>query len=237
MNNLYSFNPSLQVPCVSVRDIEEEASALFQSYIQVVGRIEPPIDVDLIIEKILKMELSVEDLKEILPEPFINAGDEILGVSYLDSRLIVIDSSLEGKPGRFAFTAAHEIGHWILHRSFIEANTNQLRLLFKDEEIPTVVCRSSSTKNSMEWQADYFAGALLMPKDIFLNHFLNELQEIGLGSYDELINLSYEAREKLLNKIILDLSQTFGVSKEAARVRLEVLGIKFDKRESLFSKI
>lgn len=237
MNKLFPFNFCPQVSYLRTKEIEAEALVVFQSYTKMIGEIKIPIDTDLIIEKILKMELSIENLSETLPESLIDVGDEILGVSYIDSRLVVIDSNLEEKPGRFAFTAAHEIGHLILHQSFIKTNFDQLSLLFKDEQPPSVVCRSNASKNRMEWQADYFAGALLMPKDIFLNHFLKELKGIGLESYDELINLNCEIRERILSKIILNLSQTFGVSKEAARVRLEVLGIKFNELGSLFRKI
>ena len=51
--------------------------------------------------------------------------------------------------GRPRFTLAHELGHWFLHTG------GTLTRLQKNEEVPTYC--------DVEWQADWFAGELLMP--------------------------------------------------------------------------
>lgn len=75
-----------------------------------------------------------------------------------------------------AFTIAHEIGHWVLHINQDEADglTQQQELsldpvdtsLYISQENHPFLCRSLNgvTSNNIEWQADYFAGSLLMPR-------------------------------------------------------------------------
>jgi len=54
-------------------------------------------------------------------------------------------------------------GHWRLHRGLVRADRDQ-GALFADVPKPTVVCRSSQAKDRVEWQADFYASCLLMPR-------------------------------------------------------------------------
>lgn len=83
---------------------------------------------------------------------------------------------------RDRFTIAHELGHYFLHS--------------EQGEGPIVAYRSGSTR--IEWEANWFAAALLMPRKEF----------------SESVNLGYN---------IARLASQFGVSQEAAKVRKEVL--------------
>ena len=62
-------------------------------------------------------------------------------------------------------TIAHEIGHWVLHidRSQVQ---RCLRLAKKGViiNIPPLLCRSAEVQEGIEWQAQYFASCLLMPR-------------------------------------------------------------------------
>ncbi|MGB3533282.1 MAG: ImmA/IrrE family metallo-endopeptidase [Microcoleaceae cyanobacterium] len=93
-------------------------------------------------------------------------------------RLIEINEEILEKPqGFIESTIAHEIGHWILHINQDEADgvSQQLELNLgsygtTEGEIP-FVCRATSDDSkiaSIEWQAQYFASCLLMPRDILL---------------------------------------------------------------------
>ncbi|MDY6807011.1 MAG: ImmA/IrrE family metallo-endopeptidase [Cyanobacteriota bacterium] len=94
-------------------------------------------------------------------------------------RLIEIDEeTLEKPPGFPESTLAHEIGHWVLHVNQDEADgiVKQLELdlgNFGDraESQKPFVCRgpSGSKIESIEWQAQYFASCLLMPRQILLD--------------------------------------------------------------------
>ena len=69
-------------------------------------------------------------------------------------------------------TIAHEIGHWILHID-VEKVESYIRLQRKgvDVKVKPFLCRSSNLAR-IEWQAQYFAGCLLMPQ-----HVLTELKQ------------------------------------------------------------
>lgn len=92
-------------------------------------------------------------------------------------RLVEINEEILDKPqGFIESTIAHEIGHWILHINQDEADgiTRQLTLNLgnfgnnETREEP-FVCRGGAADTkiaSIEWQAQYFAGCLLMPRSI-----------------------------------------------------------------------
>ena len=120
----------------------------------------PPIDVDEIVEGLLELDFEVTDLREVL------GMQDVLGATWLEDGLICVDQSLEGKEGRFAFTVAHEVGHWVMHRPIIEMEKGTLPLFAaKPDEAPkpAIVCRSRAYKQPAEWQADQFAARILMP--------------------------------------------------------------------------
>ncbi|VDA99571.1 hypothetical protein S1OALGB6SA_641 [Olavius algarvensis spirochete endosymbiont] len=115
---------------------------------------------DEIVEGYLELNFEVTDLKEV-----IGIGD-VLGATWFDEKRICVDSSLEGNEGRFAFTVAHEIGHWQLHRPIIEMEKVTLPLFAGkpgEEPKPVLVCRTQTRKEKAEWQADQFSARILMP--------------------------------------------------------------------------
>ena len=88
-------------------------------------------------------------------------------------------------PLRNNFTIAHEIGHYVLH-----SRMGQIA--------PMMAGRKGSTR--VEWEANWFAAALLMPAKEFT-------EIVGQGAGD------------------LELAARFNVSIEAAQVRRKVLGV------------
>lgn len=82
-------------------------------------------------------------------------------------KLIEINENIPALKGGFGeSTIAHEIGHWILHIDTKQVE-RYLRLQNKGLAIKVkpFICRSSSLAR-IEWQAQYFAGCLLMPQHI-----------------------------------------------------------------------
>ena len=131
----------------------------------------PPIPIEDIVEKHLKLGVEFDDLHAVLGVPRSGSESEpdILGAMFFDERRIVIDESLDpeenpAKEGRYRFTLAHEGGgHWRLHRHLF-AKDPRRRSLFDMPRPPSVVCRSSQAKEPIEWQADFYASCLLMPR-------------------------------------------------------------------------
>ena len=95
-------------------------------------------------------------------------------------RQIVLNQDVPELHGGFGqSTIAHEIGHWILHVNQDEADglIKQLELtLGMEDAVRLFLCRSAGEKihkaliksqlDKIEWQAQYFAGCLLMPRYI-----------------------------------------------------------------------
>ncbi len=105
-------------------------------------------------------------------------------------KLIEINENIPELQGGFGeSTIAHEIGHWILHID-LEKVERYIRLKQKgvDVRVKHFLCRSSNLAR-IEWQAQYFAGCLLMPQ-----HILTELkQDKDLTKWPHL----YQMAEKL----------------------------------------
>ncbi len=88
-------------------------------------------------------------------------------------KLIEINENIPQLKGGFGeSTIAHEIGHWVLHID-VEQVERYIRLKQKgvDVQVKPFLCRSSNLAR-IEWQAQYFAGCLLMPQ-----HILTELKQ------------------------------------------------------------
>jgi hypothetical protein len=161
------------VSYVSDEVIEKDAQALLTEYTHARGVVlQAPVVVDDIIEKHLKIGVEFDDTHRRfgVPRPDRGASPDILGAIFFDSRQIVIDESLDpetnpAQEGRYRFTAAHELGHWRLHRRLFSRNASQTSLLDKDPP-PNVICRSSQAKARIELQADLYASCILMPRNL-----------------------------------------------------------------------
>jgi Zn-dependent peptidase ImmA (M78 family) len=136
--------------------------------------------------------------------------------------------------GRFRFTLAHEVGHWQLHR--------HVHLRPQVSAQPAFLCRTSQSRARVEWQADYFAAALLLPRQLVFAAW----QAKG-GPAPVLLDDLFPRREALLeseivrcgavpqspedelnfllNAVAAPLAETFCVSATAMRIRLEHLGL------------
>jgi Zn-dependent peptidase ImmA (M78 family) len=167
---------------------------------------------------------------------------------FFDESRIVIDESLdpEERPaieGRYRFTLAHEGGgHWRLHRPYFNSYPGQAGL-FAGPAPPSVICRSSQAKEPVEWQADFYASCLLMPRKMvfaawdemfpdrkprvigpgspFSHPFIEvPLTKIEINGHDW-----SESIDEALDRVARPLAKKFLVSPIAMRIRLEKLGL------------
>lgn len=145
------------------------------------------------------------------------------------ARTIIIDNNLleENQEHRYRFTMGHECGHDIYHTQYFGYAPGQMSLL-EDRE-PMIRCRVVNTnadkkpavwddKNTMEWQANYFASAILMPKSMVVKFIKDEDEK-----FKNLIFRSLSISNDEI-KVILT-SRKFNVSEEAARYRLQGLDL------------
>ena len=147
----------------------------------------------------------------------------------IDRRLIEDDK----QEHRLRFTQAHEAGHGIFHTRYFYRDPNQLSFLEPSTEA-VIQCRTDSgyrfrqrdpkfwtDKEWMEWQANAFSSAFLMPRQAVRALFETEGRT---GS-----------RRQQIAKTILTLASENNVSSEAALYRLCDLGL-VEKNEALMFK-
>lgn len=105
-------------------------------------------------------------------------------------KLIEINENIPQLRGSFGeSTIAHEIGHWILHIDRVQVE-RYIRLKQKgvDVQLEPFLCRQEDNLAGIEWQAQYFAGCLLMPQ-----HILTELiQSKDVTQWSHLYQISQE---------------------------------------------
>jgi hypothetical protein len=236
------------VPYLSEVQIERDAAGLLAEYAR--GRgviIAPPIPIDDIVEKHLKLGIEFDDMHRLFGVPRGPEGEsDILGAIFFDDRRIVIDESLDPeehsyREGRYRFTLAHEGGgHWRLHRVLF-AKDPQQESLFGGASPPSVVCRYSQSKERVEWQVDFYASCLLMPKPMvfcewkrrFGDHRARRLVWNRGASLDYAESVLPSASKMMTDGLADDvlerefraMATVFLVSPQAMRIRLEKLGL------------
>jgi len=149
---------SVNVPWLPKDAINQVATKLLLGYEDFTGQtLSPPIPVEDIIERYLELDLHYVDFSQKY-----GLGN-VFGALYVKNRAVAISESLlnDRNEGRLIFTCAHEVGHWCLHRQHVEVARHT------PEEEGMVLCRTGRAgKLRVEWQADYFAGCLLMPEEM-----------------------------------------------------------------------
>jgi len=216
-----------EVPYLREKEIEAEAQLLLEEYAHShEWKLAPPVPVEDIIELHLKLAFGIEDLQALLRVP------DVLGAIWFKEREIRVDVRLDPTTnprllGRYRFTLGHEAGHWRLHRQHYQEDPNQGKL-FDGRGQPAFICRSSQ-KPPAEWQADYFAGCLLMPREVVRSEWQGwrgNLEPVAVQqlppariSNDPAVN-----ENAALERFCRPLADVFEVSAEAMRIRLEHLG-------------
>lgn len=240
----------IKVPYLSREQIERVAEALIGEYEHARGVILGPlIPIEDIVEKHLRLGIEFDDMHRIcgVSRPCGQATN-ILGAMYFDERRIVIDQSLDPEENpsieaRYRFTLAHEGGHWQLHRKLFARNSAQTTLF--QEGPPSFVCRSTDETVPVEWQANYYAACLLMPRSFVLTTWRHQFgstrpfvydpalhgggadrRRRGLQPLGDIVHSDPKrACEEAFNKFAKALAPTFGVSNQAMLIRLEALGL------------
>lgn len=129
--------------------------------------------------------------------------------------------------GRDRFTLAHELSHYLLaHGKYIEQDC----FYDADVELNSDVLMCMSDIDRMEFQANYLASCVLMPREYFVKEFQKILNVYGLSyrGYDMLYVDKQPSNIRSFNIVLSHLMSYFGVSKTAAKVRLQSLGLLVD---------
>ena len=201
-------------------------------------------DVEYIIEN--KLNISLQYLKldttqNLLGMTIMNP----MKVKYLDENLQIVEgifdrntilineflATQKNQEHRLYFTLAHEIGHWYLQRKDAYVDSGQ-QSLFGEDTVKSNVNRFVDNvdifnnlkrkklvteEDWLEWQANYFASCILMPKRMFANEYI-------------------KLQNRDIFEIISELSKIFNVSEEAVTYRIkEIKNELNEENESLFN--
>lgn len=257
---------SLSVPFLSEAEIDRAALTLLRETglhsIQVPQTIVPVEDV---LEKHLRLSLDFDDLHTKLGVSMLDDEPEILGALWVESREVFIDQSPDPHEhpemdGRYRFTLGHEIGHWWLHRSYLNNNI-ETEDMFDAQHVskPTVICRASNSKDRIEWQADTFASSFLMPAGLVYLQWREAFSRSAplifevferdsdwttppMGWKGQIVlpsenfgRFDPRAVSYFFFRASSILAPRFGVSVQAMRVRLQRLGLLLIERPELSS--
>lgn len=152
-----------------------------------IGAHQPPIDVNRIAKK-----LGIEIRREAFE-------DEVSGLLYRDGKRSIIAVNSLHHRNRQRFTTAHEIGHFILHKTQVHIDKG-FSVVLRDPA-------SSQAVDPEEIEANQFAAELLMPEDMVRRDAPKYLQDFG----DE------EGLDRLATR--------YGVSTQAMAFRLANLSL------------
>ena len=223
----------LHVPWLSRGEIAGRVEGLWDRFSRA-GRVSrsAPVPVEDLLE-FVGLSLDYDDLEEILGMP------DVLGATWVSRRMVLIDHRLlDGVEGRRAFTCAHELGHWELHRHLVETAGRVER------RAPAIFCRKQDARQPIEWQADYFAACLLMPEEPVRQAFercfglqplimRNEKSCYGRKTFFApgrgiVVDPALDTAGEIAGCVI-EAGGFSNVSREAMRIRLEDLSLLVDR--------
>ncbi len=157
------------------------------------------------IEEIVEFQLGLD----IIPVPGLHKAFDVDGFLSSDRTSISVDQGVyETRPGRYRFTLAHEVGHFVLHKDIYE------KYEFKKTEEWKRIIRDFPEKEYswFEWQAYEFAGLILVPAGHLDKRYKYHVKQIkALGIQDEGVTL---------DRVIEFLSNDFVVSRDVIQRRL-----------------
>jgi hypothetical protein len=156
----------------------------------------------------------------IIPYSGLHREHGIDGFSASDFSAIYVDESVYSqRPTRLRFTVAHELGHRVLHKTYLDT----LEFSTVDEWIDALDSLDREDYDRMEFQANAFAGLVLVPQDHLeagfkeqlqlLNPQIDEAKVNGLTREDYLDSVVYAIADALLPR--------FDVSLDVVTIRIK----------------
>lgn len=166
-----------------------------------------------------KISAQIPNLKVISAD---SSNDQMLGTASFDPPEIIL--YLDEETNRRRFTYAHELSHFLLnHGKFMRRDSCE------ESDLSALKCSSILPEEiqRMEYQANLLASCLLMPRKSFIRNFMRIARDLGIQDrgfgyiyYDQ---QPCNVKDYML--VTSSLMKLFEVSRTAARIRLETLGL------------
>jgi len=213
------------IPILSAKEIEVVAHELLQNHCPNVLRKPVATPVAEIIQKLHErtgLLFAMEDLGCV-------GTAKVLGKVNFSRKTLYLDISLEKeRKAAFRFTAAHEIGHWVLHRyNYKNWKLDSRHTIVDDLQDYEGTLYRLDQKSNREWlefHANVFAASLIMPREMFVFALKQVQVAIGIRKNIGRIYLSnVPSSHRDYETAVNQLSQLFCVSKKSVKVRFKTL--------------
>lgn len=227
------------VPIIRKKDMDSEATKFLLKYYPKALVSPVPVPVEDIAELKMNLEIdyvNIDEACETLGMMIFSDGvvkiydkntDNYIMRGYKKGTLLVErDITDTGNRGRERFTITHEMVHWDKHQLRFMALSHKDKTMAKAFRCPKEKVYNPKTPEEwMEWQADNLAAAILMPAEMF-----KQKAEELKGQYQvghRINNFMWQGYSpEIIRDIITgELANTFEVSKQAADIRVNTLGI------------
>lgn len=169
-------------------------------------------------------------------EALIPSYDEVFQPVVLEETFgtVLITPQLSGRNNlpRRRYTEMHEASHFILHQPYFSQCEQTAVATREERRCSFVVCRKIELSQSealntdsdwLEYQADALAAAMLMPKNVFISYTRDVLKKNGVRR--NYLYVDSQGKHSIIHRIIYDVADTFNVSYQAAKIRMQHLGI------------
>lgn len=221
--------PQAPIPVLAKEALELRAEMLLKSALPAIGKTPKVIPVELIAEQDLGLEVDYQ---------YLTPDSSIMGITFFEDGVltvyegagrirkkelpvrrgsVILDSSLVCGGGcherRCRFALAHELGHWLLHQEILMHLSGSPAETLAPAEL-----------NRLEWQADYFASCLLLPRTALCAMIKEWLTQCKL-SLPAMHRLSGPAMLTLYEQLLQAVCDCFEVYPEAAQLRLTELNV------------
>ncbi len=114
-------------------------------------------------------------------------------------------------PARATFSVAHELAHVVLHGDAYEQLAAGLNLREYRELMANL---DQKDLGFIEWQANYFAGHVLVPSSVLRENFTTSMQQLNIEAREGATLSDGDAEA-----VIQSLKDLFGVSADVIRIR------------------
>lgn len=170
---------------------------------------------------------NVKLYKDVIPSVH---EKNLLGRVDFKSNEIFIYKKENNDEKRDRFTLAHELSHILLgHSKYLDKDS------LEEKDLDNLEVLDNSMVAKLEFQANYLASCLLVPKDQLAKIFSKIYDESGLKRRGDFwIYLDNQPENKMMaNNIVSKLARHFNVSKSVIKIRLVGFGLLHDERLKL----
>ena len=167
------------VPVLSAIDIEKKAEEVIKFFNEEILRSPRETPLQLFIEEISKKFDFTYDLSQDLGKN--SHGHKILGKFRFKPKAIFVDKSLQGDL-RQKFVLVHEFGHFVLHRKILikKAGYADIDIIDTEKDLVTGQKLLTTPRDWLEWQANRFSSAILIPRDTLPTALIDTQKSLGI---------------------------------------------------------